>query len=160
MKHSFFKLTLVLFLGIVACAPQTEQSTNSASQTQSESSMNTFLSIFEIPATDFDRAVNFYQALLDIPIEKVSFPGLDVGVFPYENQAVTGVIMKGEDYVPSATGVTIYLNGGENLQPILDKVEPNGGKILVPKTPHADESGFFALFLDTEGNKIGLSSPQ
>ncbi len=47
-----------------------------------------------------------------------------------------------------------------NLQTVLDKVEENGGKIIVPKTVHADESGFFALFLDTEGNKLGLNSPK
>jgi len=41
----------------------------------------------------------------------------------------------------------------------LDKVEVNGGKVIVSKTAHADEIGFFALFLDTEGNKIGLHSP-
>ena len=86
-------------------------------------------------------------------------PGMEMGIFPYEGQMVTGVIMKGEGYTPSADGVTIYLNGGDNLQTILDKVEKNGGKIIVPKTAHADENGFFALFLDTEGNKIGLNSP-
>ena len=37
-------------------------------------------------------------------------------------------------------------------------VEKNGGKILMPKTAHADENGFFALFLDTEGNRLGLNS--
>lgn len=67
--------------------------------------------------------------------------------------------MKGEDFKPSAEGVTIYLNAGDNLQTILDKVEKNGGKIIVPKTPHADDSGYFALFLDSEGNKLGLNSP-
>lgn len=67
--------------------------------------------------------------------------------------------MKGEDFKPSADGVTIYLNRGDNLQSILDKVEKNGGKIIVSKTAHADDSGFFALFIDTEGNKLGLNSP-
>jgi predicted enzyme related to lactoylglutathione lyase len=56
-------------------------------------------------------------------------------------------------------GVTIYLNGGDNLQVILDKVEKSGGRILIPKTLHADESGYFATFIDSEGNKIGLHSP-
>lgn len=121
--------------------------------------MNSFISIFEIPATDITRAIEFYQAILDIQIEKVEMQGIEIGLFPYEGQMVTGVIMKGADYQPSATGVTIYLNGGDNLQVILDKVEKNGGKILVPKTPHADEVGYFAIFLDTEGNKMGLHSP-
>ena len=56
--------------------------------------------------------------------------------------------------------VTLYLDGGEDLQLMLDKVEKNGGKVLVPKTPHADENGFFAIFLDSEGNRMGLSSPR
>jgi predicted enzyme related to lactoylglutathione lyase len=121
--------------------------------------MNSYISLFEIPATDISRAVNFYQAILDISIEKMEIPGMEMGIFPYEDQLVTGVIIKSDGYHPSADGVAIYLNAGDNLQAILDKVERNGGKIIVPKTAHADESGYFALFLDTEGNKLGLNSP-
>ena len=125
---------------------------------QSAKDMKSYISIFEIPATDISRAINFYQAILEIEIEKMDFPGMEMGILPYEGQMVTGVIVKGEGYEPSANGVTLYLNGGENLQIILDKVEENGGKVIVPKTPHADESGYFAIFLDTEGNKLGLHS--
>lgn len=89
----------------------------------------------------------------------MEIPGVEMAIFPYQNQAVTGVIMKGDDFTPSANGVTIYLNAGNDLQTILDKIESNGGKIIIPKTAHADESGFFALFLDSEGNKLGLNSP-
>ncbi len=120
--------------------------------------MNSFIAIFEIPATDLSRAITFYQTILDIKIEQFEVPGMEMGVFPYENQAVTGVIIKGEGYQPTSDGVTIYLNGGDDLQPILDKAAQNGGEILVPKTAHADNNGYFALFLDTEGNRLGLSS--
>lgn len=121
--------------------------------------MNSYISLFEIPATDISRAVNFYQAILDVKIEIMEMPEMQIGILPYENQIVTAVITKAESYKPSTDGVTIYLNGGENLQIILDKVETNGGKIVIPKTSHADESSYFALFIDTEGNKIGLHSP-
>jgi len=121
--------------------------------------MNSYVSIIEIPATDISRAIDFYQAIFDITIEKLEFPGMEMGILPYENQVVTATIVKGEGYEPSAKGITTYLNGGNNLQTILDKVEDSGGKIITPKTPHADESGFFALFQDTEGNKLGLHSP-
>ena len=47
----------------------------------------------------------------------------------------------------------------QNLQIILDKVEKNGGEIIVKKSLHADESGYYAIFIDSEGNKIGLHSP-
>ena len=121
--------------------------------------MKSYVSIFEIPATEISRAVDFYRGILDIKIEKMDFPGMQMGLFPSEGQVTFGVIIQGEDYTPSANGVTIYLDGGDNLQVILDKVEKKGGKIVVPKTLHADESGYFAILIDTEGNRIGLHSP-
>lgn len=163
MKRIILNATIILALNFTACNNETKPVTGEQkaanSQEQTATDRNSFISLFEIPATDISRAVNFYQAILDIHIEQMEMPGMEMGIFPYENQTVTGVIMKGEGYQPSADGVTIYLNGGDNLQVILDKVEKNGGKIIVPKIAHADESGFFALFLDTEGNKLGLNSP-
>jgi predicted enzyme related to lactoylglutathione lyase len=132
----------------------TETLTNSK-----EKDMKSYISMFEIPATDISRAINFYQALLDITIEKMDVEGMQMGILPYEGQMVTGVIIQAEGYKPSADGVTMYLNAGENLQVVLARVEKNGGQILVPKTAHADESGYFAIFLDSEGNKMALNSP-
>ncbi len=155
MYHKSYRMVVWLSLSFITLLP-----IKTIAQTEnSNSSMNTFVSIFEIPATDITRAIRFYETILSIDIQRLEFPGIEMGLLPYENQAVTGVIMKGEGYTPSTEGVTIYLNGGENLQTVLDKIEENGGKILVPKTPHADEVGFFAVFLDSEGNKMGLHSP-
>jgi predicted enzyme related to lactoylglutathione lyase len=122
--------------------------------------MNSYISMFEIPATDISRAINFYQALLDIKIEKMEIEGMLMGILPYEEQMVHGVIIQADGNKPSADGVTMYLNAGENLQVVLDRVEKNGGQIIIPKTAHADESGFFAIFLDSEGNKMALNSPK
>ncbi|AXR00121.1 VOC family protein [Pseudoalteromonas piscicida] len=122
--------------------------------------MHNLASIFEIPATDLTRAVKFYSSIFTITIETMDMPEIRMGILPYERQSTVGVIVQGAGYTPSSTGVTLYLNAGENLQLVLSKVEENGGKILAPKTPHADESGFFALFLDTEGNRLGLHSPK
>ena len=160
MKNKWINLGVILFICVTACnyENKTEQSVVDTTLNKKNNEMKSYLSIFEIPATDISRAVDFYQAILNINIEKMEMPEMQMGIFPYEEQMVTGVIIKADGYQPSADGVTIYLNGGDNLQVILDKVEPNGGKILVPKTLHADESGFFALFLDSEGNKIGLHS--
>ncbi|RNC79649.1 MAG: VOC family protein [Balneola sp.] len=121
--------------------------------------MNSYISLFEIPATDISRAIEFYQAILDVSVEQMEIPGMEMGILPYENQTVHGVIIQGDGYQPSTDGVAIYLNAGDDLQVVLDKVEENGGSVIVPKTAHADESGFFALFLDSEGNRLGLNSP-
>jgi len=120
--------------------------------------MKNLISIFEIPAIDFSRAVNFYQVILDISIEKIDMDGVLMGLFPGNDQSVSGAVIKGNGYKPSNDGVIIYLNGGNNLQVVLDRVEANNGKIIVPKTQINPEIGFYALFVDTEGNKLGLHS--
>ena len=125
-----------------------------------EKKMNSYIGIFEIPAKNISKAIDFYESILDIKIEKMEVQNRKMGILPYEGQQVAGVIIEAEGYEPSSNGVTIYLNAGENLQSILDKITPNGGKILVPKTPHADQNGFFAIFIDCEGNKLGLTSPK
>lgn len=164
MKRIVLSLSMVILaLSFMAFniknSPNSEKYQHHSNLIQNTNDMNSFISIFEIPATDISRAVNFYQTILDIEIEKMDFEGMHMGILPYEGQMVTGVIVQGEGYQPSESGVTLYLNGGDNLQVILDKVEESGGKIIIPKTPHADESGFFAIFLDSEGNKMGLHSP-
>lgn len=62
-----------------------------------------------------------------------------------------------EQIKPSADGTVAYLNVGEDLSEQLAKVEPAGGKILIPK-PEIGENGFMAHFLDSEGNRIALHS--
>jgi predicted enzyme related to lactoylglutathione lyase len=163
MRSTIAGIFLILAFGNLACNSSsksaTEMQQTDSSATKNKRDMNSYISIFEIPATDISRAVSFYQEILGVKIERMDFPDMQMGLFPYEEQMVTGVIMKGKDYQPSTNGVTIYLNGGDNLQLILDRVAKNGGKVIVPKTQHADEVGYFAIFHDSEGNKIGLHSP-
>lgn len=156
--------SLIIILGLVLTACSNHYNSHTQSQQMDTKpmtkDMNSFLSIFEIPTTDMPRAVAFYQSLLDIKIETIDMQGMQMGVFPSEGRAVSGVLVHGEGYTPSADGVVIYLNGGEDLQGMLDKVEPNGGTVIVPKTLIDEENGYFAMFLDTEGNRLGVHSPK
>lgn len=120
--------------------------------------MQNVISWFEIPSTDFKRSVGFYKNILSIDINETEMFGTKMGFFPSDGKNVSGAIVCGPDNKVSIDGVTIYLNGGDNLQKVLDKVEPNKGKVLVPKTQISPEMGYFAIFMDTEGNKLGLHS--
>lgn len=122
--------------------------------------MRNLISIVEIPATDFSRAVQFYQSILGVVIEEAYMDGTQMGVFPSDGETVNVVLVKGNDYKPTSNGAVLYLNAGNDLQPMLEKVSQNGGQIVVPKTEISPEMGFFALFMDTEGNKLGLHSAQ
>jgi predicted enzyme related to lactoylglutathione lyase len=66
--------------------------------------------------------------------------------------------VQGDDYKPSTEGTLVYLNGGKDLETTLSKVEAAGGKIFVPKTQISPEMGYFAVFMDSEGNKMALHS--
>ncbi len=118
--------------------------------------MKNWINWFEIPATDFERAVGFYGTILGIEFENVAMMGTQMALFPTEGAG--GAIVKGDDHVPSTNGSTVYLNGGDNLDIPLGKIEGAGGKVLVPKTHIGEGMGYFAMFLDTEGNKVALHS--
>jgi predicted enzyme related to lactoylglutathione lyase len=120
--------------------------------------MKSIISIFEIPAIDFARAVRFYKAILDIAIEEVDMGEVKMGLFAGSDGPVSGSVIQGAPYKPSADGVVVYLNGGRDLQAVLDRVEKSKGKVIVPKTEIAPEMGFYAMFIDTEGNRLGVHS--
>ncbi|ODS81140.1 MAG: glyoxalase [Cytophagaceae bacterium SCN 52-12] len=121
--------------------------------------MKNIVSIVEIPANDFSRAITFYEAILDISIEKVEMDGIHMGLFPNDGEGIFVQLIHGSGYKPSADGVVVYLDAGSDLQTVADKIEANGGEILMPKTEIGPEMGFYALFTDTEGNRLGLHSP-
>ena len=112
----------------------------------------------EIPTADFSRAVAFYRSILDTTIEEIEMDGIKMGLFPNDGEGVFVQLINGSDYKTSTDGAIVYLNGGDDLQKVADKIEANGGKVIIPKTGIGPEMGFFALFTDTEGNKLGLHS--
>lgn len=124
--------------------------------------MSNVINWFEIPAKNFERACNFYGALLDgevqqmpagdMPLQMGFLPGTDPG-----SQGVGGAIVSGEGYEPTSGGSIVYLNGGDDLNTVLNRVEGAGGQVLVPKTS-IGENGFIAHFIDSEGNRVALHS--
>ena len=113
---------------------------------------------FEIPATDFGRAVSFYEQVFKVKLNSEESGPFRMGVFPHAGEAISGCVIQGDGYSPSAMGSVVYLNGTDDLSAPLARVEESGGKIVVPKTKISDEIGYFAQFLDTEGNRVGLYS--
>ena len=156
-------LVSIVALGLLSCNNPTsnDEKTTTIPDTISESKahkMNNLVSIIEIPATDLKRAINFYEAITSLKIEEAEMGEVKMGIFPNEEGTVNVVLAQGVDYKPNPDGSVIYINGGEDLQSMLNKVEKSGGKVIVPKTEISPEMGFFAMFMDTEGNKMGLHS--
>lgn len=116
------------------------------------------ISWFEIPVTNFARAKAFYESVLGVTIEPMVMGPTTMGFLTSNPNAVGGAIVHGDGGTPSKQGTIIYLNGGDDLAPMLAKVKPAGGSIVVPKTEIGNDFGCFAHFIDTEGNKVGLHS--
>ena len=123
--------------------------------------MKNAINWFEIPVSDYERAKKFYSTILNVEITDHHYEDKNVkyGIFPHdmENMGVGGAIMQMEGMKPSNDGSTVYLNGGDDLNVALNKVEVAGGKVVMPKMD-IQENGFIAQFIDTEGNRVALHS--
>jgi hypothetical protein len=111
---------------------------------------------FEIPTTDLARAIRFYNQVLGLEMSSFDMFGCQMAMFPAEG-GVGGALIQMEGCQPSDHGTAVYVNGGDDLAVPLGKVEAAGGKIVMPKSS-IGEHGFCAMFLDTEGNRVGLDS--
>lgn len=123
--------------------------------------MKNAINWFEISVSNYERAKKFYNRILGVEITDFHMPEKNIkyGIFPHdmENGGIGGAIMEMEECKPSMDGATVYLNGGEDLNNVLSKVEGAGGSIVLPKTD-INENGFIAQFTDTEGNRVALHS--
>ena len=118
--------------------------------------MTNAINFFEIPSTNFDRAVAFYRSVLEVEFHHEVFMGTPSAMFPAGETGVGGaIIFSGAK--PSADGPLIYLNANGNLNAAVARVERAGGKVLLPVTPIGDP-GYIAVILDSEGNRVGLHS--
>lgn len=116
------------------------------------------LNWFEIPVSNFARAKSFYEKVLGTTIETMEMGPVTMGMLSTDQDAVGGAIVHGDGGSPSTNGTLVYLNGGDDLAPMLARALQAGGAVLVPKTEIGNGFGFFAHFSDSEGNKVGLHS--
>jgi predicted enzyme related to lactoylglutathione lyase len=117
---------------------------------------------FEVPVADMERAIKFYETVLGITLSRHLMGPLDMAWFPWDEKAPGArgsLVRHAEHYKPSTDGILIYFSSiTGDLADELARVEPAGGKVLMPKTQIAPDIGFMALFVDTEGNRIALHS--
>jgi len=113
---------------------------------------------FEIFVTDMERAVRFYQTVLDIDLRRENEDGRPMAIFASAvEQGVGGALVRQPGREPTSQGVLVYLDADGKLDACLGRVERAGGAVVQPKTD-IGKPGFIALVRDTEGNLVGLHS--
>ena len=118
------------------------------------------LNWFEIPVRDMARAKHFYQVIFSIHMDEMEMMGMKMAGFPGEpgSGRVSGALVQSENHIPSAEGVVLYLNANPDMNPVLSRIQLEGGQVVLHKTSISPEIGYMAFFIDTEGNKVGLHS--
>ena len=141
-------------------APKQAGQTKDLSKLSAESNAITW---FEIPVAGIKRAKKFYEAVLDIKLTTAKaeadieamelFPRLpDVSMG--RTDVVSGSLIKADRLHPTGDGIMVYLNANPEIDKAIDRIEPAGGKVILPKTKNP--AGYVCIFRDTEGNKIGM----
>jgi predicted enzyme related to lactoylglutathione lyase len=110
---------------------------------------------FEIPVTNMERAVQFYQSVFQFDFQLETIDNYEMALFPFYDNAkgISGALAKGEVYIPTKNGIIIYFHT-DNIEQTLNLALSNGGQILYPITDNG--IGLVAEFEDTEGNRIAL----
>jgi predicted enzyme related to lactoylglutathione lyase len=82
---------------------------------------NNAVTWFEIPTSDFNRAVQFYETILDAKLRP--FPGPEPTImFPIESGGVGGCLVYRPAQKPTADGTLVYLNVDGKLDATLKRV--------------------------------------
>ncbi len=110
----------------------------------------------EIPVTDMERAKAFYAQILELELQVMNMGDEQCAIFPVKEEHNGGMLIKGPRHTPTPDGVTVYLDGSPDLADILSRVPEVGGKVIMQKTYLGDHAGYVGMFLDSEGNRIGL----
>ncbi len=122
--------------------------------------MKNVINWFEIPAADFERAVGFYEKVFDVTLERQSMDDAQMGIFPYEDPKTGGAVTKMEMLKPGSVGTLIYLDATPDVEPVLSRAKANGGQIVMDKTLICDDVGYIGVFIDSEGNRVGVHAPK
>lgn len=117
---------------------------------------------FEIPVSNMNRAVKFYETLFGFKLDIQKMGPLDMAWFPSFEKEIgsPGSLVYAPDfYQPRDNGTLVYFTAfSGDLNNELSRVTTGGGKVLQKKTLISDDIGYMAVILDSEGNRIALHS--
>lgn len=113
---------------------------------------------FEIYVQDMIRARTFYEAVLQIKLEKLPVDDLEMYAFPsdMEQFGSSGALVRMDGF-PSGGNSTLIYFISQDCAVEASRVAAAGGRIEREKMS-IGEYGFVALAYDTEGNLFGIHS--
>ena len=113
---------------------------------------------FEIYVQDMARAKRFYESVLQLKLEKIGGPDIEMWGFPMDAErfGASGSLVRAEG-VPSGGNSTVIYFICNDCAVEAERVAESGGRIKREKMS-IGQFGHVALAYDTEGNLFGLHS--
>jgi|SRR5690606_37966174 len=113
---------------------------------------------FEIYVNDMARAKRFYEEVLQVTLQDMSMPSIEMHAFPMEmdGPGAAGALCRMEGFSGGGSSTLVYFSCADCAVEAA-RVEAAGGKLHKPKQS-IGEYGFMAIAFDTEGNMFGLHS--
>lgn len=116
---------------------------------------------FEIYVNDMQRAKKFYEAVLQVKLQKLESPTdemVEMWSFPSSMEApgASGALAKMDGGPSPGSGTIVYFRCDDCAKEA-GRVPSSGGKVMREKFS-IGQYGFIAIVNDTEGNTIGLHS--
>ncbi|MCU0897543.1 MAG: VOC family protein [Burkholderiales bacterium] len=113
---------------------------------------------FEIYVQDMPRAKAFYEKVFGATLSRLESPDIEMWAFPMDRgmYGASGALVKMRGFASGGNSVLVYFHC-EDCAVEANNAANAGGKVQQAKTS-IGQYGHIALFVDTEGNMIGLHS--
>lgn len=111
----------------------------------------------EIPVSNIERAVDFYEFVFGVDLERVVVDGYEMAHFPTlgDGKGADVTLAQGDVYIPSKTGAIIYFHVPD-IDAVMIRAAERGAETLYAKKKVAPGT-WVAEFEDSEGNRVALS---
>ena len=111
----------------------------------------------EIPVSDIERAVDFYEFVFGVELERVVVDGYEMAHFPTlgDGKGADVTLAQGDVYIPSKTGAIVYFHVPD-IDAVMSRAADRGAETLYAKKEVAPGT-WVAEFEDSEGNRVALS---
>jgi predicted enzyme related to lactoylglutathione lyase len=111
----------------------------------------------EIPVNDIDRAIDFYEFVFGIKLERDLVDGYPMAHFPPlgDGRGADVTLAKGDVYVPSKSGAIVYFHVPD-IDVVMSRATGRGSSVLYAKR-EVSLGTWVAEFEDSEGNRVAVS---
>jgi predicted enzyme related to lactoylglutathione lyase len=113
---------------------------------------------FDIHVSNLNRAKKFYETVFNVTLTDAPIEWGKQSFFPFspESPNISGALVEKADMAANGNNTVVYFET-EDCTAEENRVEQAGGKVVQPKM-NIGEFGFISIFIDTEGNTVGLHS--